>query len=44
MKVFGIPKYQWTKDVYFAMSSYGNVTRIEMEPGNRDNGAWVVFQ
>lgn len=44
VKVFGIPRHQRTKDVYFAMSSYGNVMRIEMEPGSRNNGAWVVFQ
>jgi len=44
VKIFGIPKHQWTKDVYLAMSIYGSVIRIDMELGSRDNGAWVVFQ
>ncbi|KAF1934276.1 RdRP-domain-containing protein [Didymella exigua CBS 183.55] len=44
VKILGITKKQWTKDVYFAVSNYGNVTRIDMEAGSRDNNAWVVFQ
>jgi hypothetical protein len=44
VKVLGVPKQHWTKDVYFAMSSYGNVTKVDMEPGTRDNNAWVIFQ
>ena len=44
MEIFGIPKHQWTKDVYFAMSIHGTVTKIDMKQGSRDNGAWVVFQ
>jgi RNA-dependent RNA polymerase len=44
VKVFGIPKPQWIKHVYFAMSKYGTVIRVDMEPGSQYNGAWVVFQ
>jgi RNA-dependent RNA polymerase len=44
IRIVGIPKYCWTKDVYFAMSSFGTVTRIEMEGGSRDNNAWVIYQ
>ncbi|KAF3040260.1 hypothetical protein E8E12_003541 [Didymella heteroderae] len=44
VKIFGIPKHHWIKDVYFAMSSHGNVIKVDMEPGSRDNNAWVVFQ
>lgn len=44
VKILGIPKRCWTKDVYFAVSRFGTVTRIEMEIGSRDNNAWVIFQ
>ncbi|KAH9868719.1 hypothetical protein J1614_007791 [Plenodomus biglobosus] len=44
IKISGLPKNQWIKDVYLAASRYGNVSRIEMQPGSRDNNAWVVFQ
>lgn len=44
VKILGIPKQYWTKDVYFAMSRFGTVTRVDMETGSRDNNAWVVFQ
>jgi RNA-dependent RNA polymerase len=43
IKLQGIPKAYWTKDVYVALSKYGTIVRIEMEGGTR-NGAWVVFQ
>ncbi|KAJ4992728.1 RNA-dependent RNA polymerase [Stagonosporopsis vannaccii] len=44
LKVFGIPKRYWTKDVYFTMSRFGTVIKIEMEVGSHDNNAWVIFQ
>lgn len=44
VRIFGIPKNYWTKDVYFAMSGFGTVTRIEMETTGRDYNAWVMFQ
>lgn len=44
VKILGIPKHHWTKDVYFAMSNFGNVIKVDMEIGSRDNNAWVVFQ
>jgi RNA-dependent RNA polymerase len=44
IKILGLPKSYWTKAVYKAMSQYGTVVRIEMEPGSRDNNAWVTFQ
>lgn len=43
IKLQGIPKVYWTKDVYLALSKYGTIVRIEMDGGTR-NGAWVVFQ
>ncbi|KAF2632565.1 RdRP-domain-containing protein, partial [Macroventuria anomochaeta] len=44
VKIFGIPKQYWTKDIYFATSRFGTVTRIEMELLSRDNNAWVTLQ
>lgn len=44
IRIVGIPKYCWTKDVYFSTSSFGTVTRIEMEGGSRYNNAWVSYQ
>lgn len=44
IKLQGLPKRYWTKDVYEAMSRYGNVISIEMKTGMRDNDAWVIFQ
>lgn len=44
VKILGIDKCYWTKDVYFAMSTYGSVIRVDIETGSRDNNAWVVFQ
>ncbi|KAF2857014.1 RdRP-domain-containing protein [Plenodomus tracheiphilus IPT5] len=44
IKILGIPKALWTKDIYLALSPYGNVARIEMQLGSRDNNAWIIFQ
>lgn len=44
VRIFGIPTHQWTREVYFAMSTYGNVIKVDMDPGSRDNSAWVVYQ
>jgi len=44
IKIHGLPTSKWTKDIYQAMSSYGNVVRIEMQPGQRENNAWVIFR
>jgi RNA-dependent RNA polymerase len=44
IRLSGIPKSYWTKEVYHAMSLYGSVFRIEMIPGTRDNTAYVVFR
>lgn len=44
IKLLGLPRSFWTKEVYQAMSRYGNVVRVEMQPNARDNNAWVVFQ
>jgi RNA-dependent RNA polymerase len=44
IKLFGIAKDCWTKEVYQALSSYGNVVRVDMETGTQSNNAYVVFQ
>ena len=44
IRLSGIPKQYWTKDVYHAMSSFGTVFRVDMVPGMRDNTAYVVFR
>jgi len=44
IKLSGIPKSYWTKDVYDALSSFGSLFRIEMVTGTRDNSAFVVFR
>lgn len=44
IKLSGIPKSYWTKDVYDALSSFGSVFRIEIVTGTRDNSAFVVFR
>jgi RNA-dependent RNA polymerase len=44
IRLSGIPKQYWTKDLYHAMSSFGTVFRIDMVPGTRDNTAYVVFR
>jgi RNA-dependent RNA polymerase len=44
IKILGMSNTCWTKKVHEAMSRYGNVVRIEIQPGARDNNAWVVFQ
>lgn len=44
VKVLGIPKNCWTKDVYEAMKPWGTVVKINMQTGSSDNNAWVVFR
>ncbi|EOA81344.1 uncharacterized protein SETTUDRAFT_99344 [Exserohilum turcica Et28A] len=44
IKLYGIRKNYWTKEVYQAMSRYGNVFKIDMEPNSRDCNAFVVFR
>lgn len=44
IKLMGIPKSCWTKDVYLAMSKYGAVIRIDMMVGSRSNDATVTMQ
>jgi RNA-dependent RNA polymerase len=44
IKLQGLPKQYWTKDLYETMSRYGNVINIEMGTGMRHNDAWVIFQ
>lgn len=44
IKIHGIPTSKWTKDIHQALSPYGNIVRIEMQPGQRDHNAWVVFR
>jgi RNA-dependent RNA polymerase len=45
IKILDMPNTCWTREVHEAMSSYGNVVRIEIQSaGGRDNNAWVVFQ
>ncbi|KAJ8111954.1 hypothetical protein OPT61_g5568 [Boeremia exigua] len=44
LKILGLPKRCWTKDVYFLLSRFGTVVKIDMEAGSRDNNAYVVFQ
>lgn len=43
IKLLGIPKSYWTRDVYEALSSHGNIVRIEIQPGSVNN-AWVTFE
>lgn len=44
VKLLGIPKHFWIKDIYFATSKFGTVTKIDIQPGSRDNNARVIFQ
>ena len=44
IKLSGIPKNYWTKDVYRTMASFGTVFSIDMVPGTRDNTAYVIFR
>ena len=44
LKLVGIPKRHWTNDIYFAMSEFGTVMKIDIQIGSRDNIAWVIFQ
>jgi RNA-dependent RNA polymerase len=44
IKVLGLPKTCWTKEVCEGLSLYGNVVRVEIELGSRNYNAWVTFQ
>ncbi|KAH8727001.1 RNA dependent RNA polymerase-domain-containing protein [Phaeosphaeriaceae sp. PMI808] len=44
IKLLGIFKTSWTKDVYQTMSQYGHVVRINIQPGSYDNKAWVTYR
>ncbi|CAO2657263.1 Nn.00g033890.m01.CDS01 [Neocucurbitaria sp. VM-36] len=44
VKLTGMPKNCWTKDVYLALSPYGTVVRIEMQQCALDNNAYVTFR
>jgi hypothetical protein len=44
LKLVNIPKEYWMKDVYFAVSRYGTVVKIEMIVGSRGNDAIVILQ
>jgi hypothetical protein len=44
IKITRIPKSCWTYDVYTALSKYGTVVRVEMQPSSMDATAFVVFQ
>ncbi|KAI8938000.1 hypothetical protein NX059_005674 [Plenodomus lindquistii] len=40
IKILDLPKSQWTKNIYLALSPYGNISRIDIQ----QNAAWVTFQ
>lgn len=44
VKILGMPKTCWTKQVYLALSPYGTVVRIEIQPGALENTAYATFQ
>jgi RNA-dependent RNA polymerase len=45
IRLLGIPRTYWTKQVYQALSQYGNVVRIEIiRHDSRTSNAWIVFQ
>jgi hypothetical protein len=44
LRLVNIPKEYWMKDVYFAVSRYGTVVKIEMIVGSRGNDAIVILQ
>ncbi|KAI4936303.1 hypothetical protein J4E85_001632 [Alternaria conjuncta] len=44
LRLSGLPKSCWTKEVYQVMASFGSVIRIEMVTGTRDYSAYVVFR
>jgi hypothetical protein len=44
IKLLDLPKSCWTRDVYAALATHGNVVRIEMQPGSFKGNAWVTFQ
>jgi RNA-dependent RNA polymerase len=43
IKILGVPKACWTKQIYEVMSQYGNVVRINIDPNARDNNAFVTY-
>lgn len=44
IRVSGIPKNCWTKEVHDAFSPYGNIVRIGIQPGYDNNSAYVIFE
>jgi RNA-dependent RNA polymerase len=44
IRLSGIPKNCWTKDVFHAMSAFGTVFRVDMVSGSQHNTAYVVFR
>lgn len=44
IKVLEMPTTWWTKQVYQALSEYGNVVRIEIQRNSLDYNAWVTFK
>jgi RNA-dependent RNA polymerase len=44
IKLLGMPKTCWTKQVFKTISQYGAVMRIEMQQGSLVNNAWVTLQ
>jgi RNA-dependent RNA polymerase len=44
IRILGVPRTCWTKEVYEAMSRYGNVARIEIRAGAPERNALVTFQ
>jgi RNA-dependent RNA polymerase len=44
IRILGMPKASWTKQVHQAMSHYGNIVRIEIEQGSGGSTAYVTFQ
>jgi RNA-dependent RNA polymerase len=44
IKVLGLSKTCWTKEVCEGLSHYGNVVKVEMKLSSRNYNAWVTFQ
>ena len=44
IRVVGIPPGCWTFDVYSALSQYGTIIRIDIQPSSAGCSAWVTFQ
>ncbi|KAF2790111.1 RdRP-domain-containing protein [Melanomma pulvis-pyrius CBS 109.77] len=40
----GMPRGCSAKDVYLGLSRYGNIVRIEIQSGPKENSAWITFQ